>query len=280
MLAALPAVNGSDPLPPPPPPPPPAPAQADLGLVSLAVDNPTPVAGDTVTLSAQVSNLGPDAAANAGLTLSLAAGVEWVSGAAGCAPADARVLCDLGTLGSGDSAARSLTLRVTTVGSPGLTAGVASDTQDPSAANDGASITLEVQAPPPPPPPPPPPSGDSADLYLKVFQATSATPKVGSAAGFKFIVYNLGPDASANTRFVLPIPPSMSWVSGPTECSHDAAQIVCDYGSLTKGASRTRYLYLRMTVTGPQGLTGSAVADTADPAVANNAVTVEIDVQP
>jgi len=273
LLAALPEVNGAEPPPLPPPPPPPVPVLADLNLVSFAVDNPTPVAGSTVNLSFEVGNLGTDAALNARVSLQLPAGVQWVSGPADCAAASGALVCSFGTLEQSGTRTRSVALRPTTAGSVTLTGTAGSDTQDPDTANNAASVVLTVAAPPPP-------AGSTADLVLTQFKASSLTPKTGSAAEFIFIIKNLGTDAAANTRFVLPLPAGLSWVSGPAECSVAASAVVCSYGSLAKNASRTRYLYLRPAAAGAMVLTGSALADTQDPVPANNAKTLNLTVMP
>jgi uncharacterized repeat protein (TIGR01451 family) len=268
LLAALPEVNGAE-----PPPPPPVPVLADLNLASFAVDNPAPVAGGIVNLSFAVGNLSTDAALNARLSLQLPAGVQWVSGPADCAVASSNLVCSFGTLESGGTRTRSVALRPTTAGSFILTGTAGADTQDPNAANNSASLALIVTAPPPP-------AGQNADLVLTQFKATNLSPKAGSAAEFIFIIKNLGADAAANTRFVLPLPAGLNWVSGPTECSVAASAVVCSYGSLAKGASRTRYLYLRPAAAGALALSGSAQADTQDPVPTNNAKTLNLTVMP
>ncbi|MBV5276188.1 MAG: DUF11 domain-containing protein [Lamprocystis purpurea] len=237
------------------------------------MDNPTPVAGSTVNLSFAVGNLGTDAALNARVSLPLPAGVQWVSGPADCAAASGALVCSFGTLEQSGTRTRSVALRPTTAGSLTLTGTAGSDTQDPDTANNAASVALTVAASPPP-------AGQTADLVLTQFKATSLTPKAGSAAEFIFIIKNLGTDAAANARFVLPLPAGLSWVSGPAECSVAASEVVCSYGSLAKNASRTRYLYLRPAAAGAMVLTGSAQADTQDPVPGNNAKTLNLTVMP
>lgn len=264
LLAALPDVNGTES---------PPPALADLNLVSLAVDNAAPVVGTAITLSLDIGNLGTDTAQNARFSLPLPAGVQWVSGPSDCAVASGTLVCHFGALEQWGSRSRSVSLRPTAAGSLVLTGSVSSDTQDPHSANNSARLTLTITAPPPP-------VKQTADLTLSRFKAATLTPKVGSAAQFSFVLKNLGASTAAKTRFVLPLPAGMSWISGPSECRVAASQVVCTYGSLAKQASRTRYIYLRPAASGAISLTGRAESDTADPVPGNNAVTVNLNVQP
>jgi endoglucanase len=256
------------------PPPPPPPASADVRIAAFGVDTPAPEVGSAFGVDFVVENLGGDTAATVALRLPLPAGVEWVSGASECAPSAGEVVCSFGDLAAWASRTRSVYLRPTAAGSLTLGASAESSTADPDSANNAAAVTVEVGDAPPPP------SGDIADLSLTRFRSTTATPRVGRAAGFQFILKNLGDDPAVNTRFVLPLPAGMSWVSGPSECAVDGSEVVCSYGDLAKGVSRNRYLYLRPSVSGDTTLVGAVVSDTFDDDAGNNAVSVTINVRP
>lgn len=269
LLAALPGVNGTEP--PPPPPPPPPVTETDLAA-ALAWSPAAPNAGDAVTFTLGVNNLGAGATAARG-ELVLLPGMELVSAAAGCTGAADTVTCTAGTLAPGARQDWAVGIRFAQAGTWVTTASVHSDgLPDPNPANDQATAVVTVAEPPP--------SGDIADLALTRFKAASTSPRVGRAAELQLVVKNLGDDPAANTRFVLPLPAGMSWISGPPECAANGSEVVCSFGELAKNVSRTRFLYLRPTVTGPLTLVGSAVSDTFDANGANNQITVNLTVRP
>lgn len=177
----------------------------------------------------------------------------------------------IGTLPAGLSLAGNglISGTPTTAGGSSFTVAVT----DAHGAADSQALSSSISAAPPPPPPPP--SGQ-ADMALTSFKATKASLTVGAAAEFSFTSRNNGSAAASNARFVLPLPAGLSWVKGGngTECSATVSQVTCSFGSLAKGNSRTRYLYLRPTVAGSRTLTGQALSDTADSNLANNSATV------
>lgn len=126
-----------------------------------------------------------------------------------------------------------------------------------------------------------PPATGNADMALTVFKATKASVTKGTAAEFSFTVKNNGNDAASNARFVLPLPANMAWVKGGngSECSATTTQVTCSFGSLAKGASRTRYLYLRPAVAGSYALTGTATSDKGDSNLSNNSVAITLTAQ-
>ena len=223
-----------------------------------------------------LANQGPDTAEAVALHLPLPTGVDWVSGAGECTASAGAVVCSFGDLAASDSRTRSLYLRPSAAGLLTLDASLTSNTADPDGSDNQASVTVDVVAVPPPPPP----SGEVADLVLTRFKSTTRTPRVGRAAGFQFILKNLGADPAVDTRFVVPIPAGMSWVSGPSECSNDGAELVCSFGDLAAGASRNRYFYLRPAAAGGYTLDGSVVSDTSDTNAVNNGLAVSIEVLP
>ena len=126
-----------------------------------------------------------------------------------------------------------------------------------------------------------PPATGNADMALTVFKATKTTVTKGTSAEFSFTVKNNGNDAATNARFVLPLPANVTWVKGGngSECSATTAQVICNFGSLAKNSSRTRYIYLRPTVAGSHTLEGVASSDKGDSNMTNNSKTVTLTAQ-
>ncbi|QLQ32823.1 MAG: cellulase family glycosylhydrolase [Candidatus Thiothrix singaporensis] len=142
---------------------------------------------------------------------------------------------------------------------------------DSAGASDTQPISMSIAAAPVL-------TGD-ADMALTRFRATKTTVNKGSAAEFNFVLLNNGNDVARNARFVLPMPPDTTWVSGTAECTPSATEVVCSFGDLSKGTSRNRYIYLRPTVAGSLTVTGQALSDTGDSNPGNNSVSISLTVQ-
>lgn len=144
---------------------------------------------------------------------------------------------------------------------------------DAKGATDTQALSLAIVAAPP--------VSGNADMALTAFKATKTSVTKGTAAEFSFTVRNNGNDTATNARFVLPLPANMAWISGGngSECSATTTQVTCNFGNLSKGASRTRYLYLRPLVAASYTLTGTATSDKGDSNLSNNNATVTVTAQ-
>ncbi len=118
---------------------------ADLS-VTLSASNTTPIAGASLSLTAQVGNAGPSGAATAVLAMPLPGGLAYVSGSAGCSASAGTVTCALGTLAAGASQTVIIDVIAQTAGSQAITASISAATNDPAAANNQASVSVAVQS--------------------------------------------------------------------------------------------------------------------------------------
>ena len=109
------------------------------------MDNNNVQQGDTVVYTLTVSNAGPSDATNVVITDNLPSGQSLVS-SSGCAEDPAGVpTCTIGTVAAGASATATLTVQVTdATGIQTNTATVNSDSSDPVAANNEASVRIAV----------------------------------------------------------------------------------------------------------------------------------------
>jgi uncharacterized repeat protein (TIGR01451 family) len=134
-------------------------AFADLSVTLAATPEPVR-SNDLLTLTATVSNAGPDSAGNVTVSIATPAGTvfESATSTAGTCETPAQgaagtVRCHVGTLASGESA--TLTLRVRVTANQGATiaatASVTSTVADTVPANDAASTTSSVIEPVDPP---------------------------------------------------------------------------------------------------------------------------------
>jgi choice-of-anchor B domain-containing protein len=132
----------------------------DEGLISArlihaelsvtAVDTPDPVALDAVlTYTLNVTNKEPDAAANTTLTDTLPVGVSYlqaIPSQGGCSESAGVVTCALGVLANGASAAVSLTVTASTLGSMNNTVAVSADELDLDDSDNTVNLDTTVQA--------------------------------------------------------------------------------------------------------------------------------------
>ena len=125
---------------------PPPPPEADLSL-SKSGSPATVSPGDKLSYRLTVNNLGPDTASDVRLTDNLPSEVTLGSPPKGCTEKGGRVTCDLGILGSKDSASITITVTVpreTQAKSITNSAGVSADEQDPDSSNNTAKATTTI----------------------------------------------------------------------------------------------------------------------------------------
>lgn len=252
---------------------PPAVVTADMELTSFDLDATQLDMGRVLGINFVIENLGDGVASNAGFSMALPAGVEWVSGAAECGVVASRLSCSFGGLGVWASRNRYVYLRLNQAGDVNVTGVATADSEDPDLSNNSITQTVTVVDPNAVP------AGGSADMDLVKLRITSSTPRVGRALGFNFKLLNRGGDLAENVRYVMPLPTGFSWVSGASECGVTGSEVVCNFGDLASGASRNRYLYLRPSAAGAVTASGSALSDTADPNSANDSRSVQFNVQ-
>lgn len=117
-------------------------AIADLALSGNA-NRSTMYTGDNVTLSLTATNAGPLTAENLVITGSIPAGMSFVSGS-GCTAASGTVTCEAASLASGASTTFEAVLTATATGTKSSSLSLSSDTKDPVASNDTASISFTI----------------------------------------------------------------------------------------------------------------------------------------
>jgi uncharacterized repeat protein (TIGR01451 family) len=238
---------------------------ADLAF-SL-VDSPDPAyAGEAVTHTLTVENLGPDTATNVGAYEELPAGVglSFVSAPAGCEYLNEVVECALGSLASGSSKEIPIVLHADEAGEPAIEAGAASATHDPVHANGTALETTTIEA--------------SADLSLQ--QIDSPDPVMaGQAIAYTLTVHNAGPSPAEDVVVADTLPAGTAFAAGPG-CAPAGATIECDFGALAAGSSASVTVTATTDASGSRSNAAMVRSSTHDPDAGNDASSESTLIQP
>ncbi|HEY7097772.1 MAG TPA: DUF11 domain-containing protein [Terriglobales bacterium] len=120
----------------------------EVGISDVQItltDSPDPAqVGKNLTYTATALNLGDDSAANVSITVTPPSGVRLVSASNGCRRAGSVVICAVGSIGPGQSASISLTVKPQLSGWMYASAGVQLSTPDPSFTNNSAAARTWV----------------------------------------------------------------------------------------------------------------------------------------
>jgi uncharacterized repeat protein (TIGR01451 family)/fimbrial isopeptide formation D2 family protein len=219
--------------------------------------------GQEVTYTVTAKNNGPDAASGVALTDLLPAGLEYVSSTSSQGSYE-RVegIWTVGELANDALATLTVTAKATKTGSITNTATKTAEEQnDPVAANNSASATVEVA-----------PSADIADLALEK-TATTETVKLPSEVAYTLTVSNAGPDAAQGVVVTDPLPAGETYVGDDAGCTVAGQMVTCGLGELASKVIRTIHLRVRVGVSlGERTVTNTAevASATADPNLHNN----------
>jgi uncharacterized repeat protein (TIGR01451 family) len=229
--------------------------QADLRLSKEASATEL-TEGDDFTYTIEVRNDGPATAADAVVTDSVPAGVtiRSVSTTRGSCTQGDPIVCQLGDLAVDATATITVEATATTAGTPSNTAIVASPTPDPNPNNNSDGTQLLTVA--------------RADLSITK-TASEDTVLVGESLTFTLVVRNDGPSAAVNTVVTDRIPDGLRLDAATSPCA-GAPTVVCELGTLARGAERTIRLTVTPTRAGAFPNTASVTSETPDDDPSNN----------
>jgi uncharacterized repeat protein (TIGR01451 family) len=238
---------------------------ADLGITKTDLPDPV-VAGNNVTYTLTVTNLGPSDAAGVLVTDTLPGSVTFVSATpsqGSCAQAAGVVTCPLGTIANGGTATITIVVTTTIDGLITDTAVVSSSTPDPAPANNTASQSTTVTA--------------SADLAITKTDGV-ASISAGASTTYTITVTNNGPSTEpAGVVITDPIPAGTTGTETEPDCSIAGTFTCTTTAPLASGASVSYQLtvavpssYALPTLTNTAAITASPVSD---PNAANDSAT-------
>jgi uncharacterized repeat protein (TIGR01451 family) len=231
--------------------------RADLSVTKTAPAT-VPV-GQSVTYTLTIANNGPLPATNTRLSDTLPPGLTVSSatpsqGACSGAPA---LVCSLGTVQSGQSAAVTIVATATAAGTLANTASVAADQVDPNPSNNSATTGTSV----------------TADADMAIAKAQSAAQvQVGNTVTYTLTARNNGPSLATDVEVSEAIPPGVALVSaspGQGNCT-GTGPVLCQLGGMAANASASITVVVRATTPGPLANVATVRAAEDDPDLTNN----------
>jgi uncharacterized repeat protein (TIGR01451 family) len=227
-------------------------------VVSKTASTATANAGDVVSYSVRVRNLGPSPAAAVVVTDTLPANASFVAGSAGNASLANNVLTwpVIPSLAAGDSAVFALSVVAPASGSVRNVAAAVTATAESSLANNNASATTSVNA---------------ADMTVAKSGPVSAAP--GETITYTILVSNAGPGRATSVVVTDTLAPGLTFVSAPNGGTLGGNVVTWPtLQSLDAGAS-VQYTVSVIVAAGTQTDVAAVTAATADPDPSNNHAT-------
>ncbi len=243
---------------------------ANLSLTMT--DSPDPVtAGQNLTYSTVITNLGPNTAYSVNFTQYLPPGVTFVSAnttSGSCTQSGSTVTCSVGTISNGGTATVTVVVIPIEGGSMGSSTSVTTTTHDPVTSNNNKSVTTGVTA--------------SSDLAI--IKTDSPDPvSISGTLTYTLAVSNNGPSSASNLIVTDTLPAGVSYVSasGTGWTCVNGSGVTCTRSSLAVGPAPD----ITITVTAPSA--GGTISNTAnvsssvgDPNTSNNSSTAGTTVTP
>jgi uncharacterized repeat protein (TIGR01451 family) len=250
--------------------------EADLGIT--VSDSADPVqAGDPLSYTVEVENLGPGSTSSVQVLVQLPAGMSYVGNSAGTACIETATTLDCeftDTLAASESFDFTVAMLAGVPGVQEFVASVSSaDSFDPVAGNNSSTEQTTVQPAP------------SADLALSV-NGPAAAVVGGSSASYLVKVANLGGDPVTGITVSLGWPAEFafgSFTGTGWACTAGASSATCTlggaHGSGFVADLRVAFGVSIVATSGTKTLTFALAADQADGNPGNNAVSIDTEVE-
>jgi uncharacterized repeat protein (TIGR01451 family) len=241
--------------------------------VTLALGGPgSGTAGLVVPLAIDVTNEGPDLAAEAKVVVELPPGLSVFSAATdvGSCAGETIVVCALGDFPVSGTALIRLDLVPLGAGTHLVPATVSSRVPDPVPSDNSAAHTVAV--------------GAGADLELTK-SAGADTAFTGGMLTYQLSVTNRGPSPATSIALEDRLPSALtlsSTTASQGSCQLDGATLSCELGTVAPGASAEVTLVTMVPLTTPLGTVlvneAEVSASEPDPAPANNLASASVSV--
>ena len=181
-------------------------------------------AGDPIGFDLVVKNDGAGLAHGVTVSDTLPTGFSWSEDSADCSITAGVLTCSFGDMAPG--ATRSVHLSTPT---DAADCGTVNNTASVGTSNDGSdsdSASVVIQCP-----------------DVSVLKTADNSPiNAGDTAAYTIVVSNAGPGAAKGVTLNDPLPAGITWAEDSASCSIVANALVCDFGDLAAGATRTVHL--------------------------------------
>ncbi len=236
-------------------------AVADLSISKADLTDPMN-AGEDLAYVLSVHNQGPSPAQSVSATDVLPPGLTFkpAGSSPGCGVAGGVVTCGFGTVASGATSSRTVTVTTSGTNVPAITNSASVDGADfdPNLANNTEAETTAVHP--------------AANLILsKSDTPDPAAP--GDVIAYTLSVRNNGPNAASNVDVVDVLPGGLSFrpIGSSIACvQNPPGTITCHYGAVASGATESHVVLVLTSAPGTIANTASVDGDQFDPALANN----------
>lgn len=215
--------------------------------------------GAPVTLTATVTNAGPENAAGVTATFTIPAGLTYVSNSCGATYSAPTLTWSIGALANGGSVNCTINLTAAAGGTHTVNGNATMTNVDTNNANNTASSQVQVIA--------------NADLGLSI--TGPATGVIGGNVNFTATVNNAGPANATGVVATFTIPPGFTYVSNSCGASFSSPTLTWTIGALANGGNVSCTITLTLNAASAT-LSGSVTGNENDPTPGNNAGTVTI----
>ncbi len=243
-----------------------APAAADLSVGLAATPDPVG-AGQDLTYTLTVTNVGTAVATGATLTDNLPSGTTFVSATGGVAPVESVLTFALGDLAAGAHSSVTIVVIPTVAGTLGNVAAAGMVETDPTPADNSATVSTTVTAAPGRP-----------DLALTGVSPDSVT--LGSSVTDTLTVTNRSTAEATGVVLTVTLPPGVTFVSATGGVTPDGDVLTFAIGNLAAGAHASVMIVVTPTAVGAVADIATTLQDPADPIPVDNVLSLPTAVAP
>ena len=215
-----------------------------------------------------LNNLGPATATNVSVTLTMPAGVSFVSASNPICKlnaSNAQVVDCIGLahLTSGSTQPVQVIAKApSTAGTLTATAKSSSATTDPVSTNNTVNRNTTFVAPP--------------NLAMAL-SASPSTVVTGNNFNYTLTISNVGSGAASSAVVSFPLPSQVSFVSATSGCTASGATVTCNLGAINPGASLSRTVTVIANTAGTVSATATITSSVpADSSSSNNSASVNV----
>jgi uncharacterized repeat protein (TIGR01451 family) len=233
--------------------------------VSMSTSTDTPDVGDTVRVTLEVGNSGPQSATELQLTSTPDAGLVFTQAITtdGSCHLDVTLDCALDELAPGEVASVELLLTAESRGNWAITSAVSAWEEEPEPADNAAELSIEAVP--------------NVDLAVELDRGTNRL-WVGDDFSITYMGLNHGPQLAQDVTIEIRLPPHVE-VLGEHGCNLADSELSCTKANIGVGEAWMKTLDLRAVRAGNASVSISVSSLEKDPVILNNDAQLSIDIE-